>query len=405
MRVLLISWEYPPVIEGGLGRHVRKLSEHLVQDGVDVHVLTRGGGHLPAEEERHGVIVHRVAEPQFPKDVGAFVRWVAAMNGDMRELAAELTDQLEFDLVHSHDWLVAGAAKSVAAQIARPWLVTVHATEFGRHQGWVHKHPQSHIHSAERSMARRADRLITCSHYMRGHVAGVFGVPASRITVIPNGIDPHDLDPVAEDLGQLRARYAEADELLVLLVGRLVYEKGFHLALDALASVTRRLGNVRFVVAGSGTAEAELQRQARALELAEHGSFLGWIGDDMLHSLYRVADLCIVPSIYEPFGLVALEAMASGCLCVVADTGGLREVVPDDGTVGLRFPSRDSDALGEILEQVLTDHGSRAQLVAEAREHVLRFDWAEVARRTRAEYAALCKPRLAAVARSATTDA
>jgi len=106
----------------------------------------------------------------------------------------------------------------------------------------------------------------------------------------------------------------------------------------------------------------------------------------MLHSLYRVADLCIVPSIYEPFGLVALEAMALGCLCVVADTGGLREVVPGDGTVGLRFPSRDSAALGVVLERVLTDEETRAQLVAEAREHVLRFDWVEVARQTQAVY-------------------
>jgi glycogen(starch) synthase len=389
MRVLLISWEYPPVIEGGLGRHVRKLSEHLVADGVEMHVLTRGGGRLPLEEERHGVIVHRVREPPFPRDIDAFVRWVTDMNGHMEELGDQLCQRFEFDLVHSHDWLVSGAAERLARRMGRPWLTTVHATEFGRHQGWVQKHPQSYIHSVERTMARRADHLITCSEYMRSHVARVFGVPAAGITAIPNGIDPRDLEPVVDDLPRLRARYAEPDQLLVLLVGRLVYEKGFHLALDALAPVIRRRRGVRFVVAGTGTAEAELKRQSKRLGLGRHGSFLGWVGDDMLHSLYRVADLCIVPSIYEPFGLVALEAMASGCLCIVADTGGLREVVPEDGTVGLRFPSRDSAALEDVLEQVLTDDGARAQLVAEAREYVLRFDWAEVARRTREIYDAL----------------
>ena len=386
MRVLLISWEYPPVIEGGLGRHVRKLSEHLVREGVEVHVLTRGGGHLPVEEERHGVLVHRVCEPAFPKDPSAFVRWVEEMNADMRELGFELCERLRFDLVHSHDWLVAGAAQQIARGIERPWLVTVHATEFGRHQGWVQNHPQSHIHAAERAMVRGADRVITCSRYMRSHVSTVFGVSPRRVTVVQNGIDPRDLEPVVPDLPGLRARYAEPDQRLVLLVGRLVYEKGFHLALDALAPVIRRLGDVRFVVAGTGTAEAELKRQARRLGLTRHGSFLGWVGDDMLHSLYRVADLCIVPSIYEPFGLVALEAMASGCLCVVADTGGLREVVPGDGTVGLRFRSRDSAALGEILGQVLRDDAMREQLVTEARAHVLCFDWGEVATRTAAIY-------------------
>jgi glycogen synthase len=391
VRVLLISWEYPPVIEGGLGRHVRKLSEHLVRDRVEVHVLTRGGGHLPAHELRHGVAVHRVAEPPFPKDVSAFVRWAEAMNADMYAFGAPLMDQHQFGLVHSHDWLVAGAAERLARAAEVPWVTTVHATEFGRHQGWVQKPPQSQIHALERAMVRRADRVIACSRFMQYHVASVFGVPMRRSTVIPNGLDPRDLEPVVDDLPALRARYARPDQRLVLLVGRLVYEKGFHLALDALARVVRRPGNVRFLVAGSGTAEAELKAQARRLGLTRHGTFLGWVGDDMLHSLYRVAEVVIVPSIYEPFGLVALEAMASGCLCIVADTGGLREVVPDGGAVGLRFPSRDSAALEKVLEQVLSDDEGRAEVVVEAREHVLKFDWEEVARRTAEVYEALAE--------------
>lgn len=396
MRTLTFSWEYPPVIEGGLARHVRKLSENLVREGVEVHVLTRGSDHLPPAEERHGVVVHRVRQAPFPRDVRAFVRWVASMNAAMAELGEALDDELRFDLIHSHDWLVASAAERVARRRRapwRPWVTTVHATEYGRHQGWVQNYPQSHIHQAEREMVRRADHVITCSRYMRSHVATVFDVTPARITAMQNGIDPADLEPVASDLHELRATYARPDERLVLLVGRLVYEKGFHLALDALAPVIRTLGNVRFVVAGTGTAEAELRRQAWRLGLHRKGMFLGWVGDDMLHSLYRIADLCIVPSIYEPFGIVALEAMASGCLCVVADTGGLREVVPADGTAGLRFPSRDSAALREILERVLADDGERAQLVAEAREHVLRFDWGEVARQTLSLYGELARPR------------
>jgi glycogen(starch) synthase len=389
VRTLLISWEYPPVIEGGLGRHVRKLSEHLVVQGVEVHVLTRGGAHLPDSEERHGVIVHRVREADFPKQADAFVEWVWGMNADMMLAGSELCQSWAFDLVHSHDWLVADAARRLSRRFGLPWLTTVHATEYGRHQGWVQAHPQSHIHARERAMVHDADHVITCSRFMQTHVGQVFGVPRRRITVIPNGIDPRDLKPGDIDLGRLRARFAQAEDRLVLLVGRLVYEKGFHVALDALAKVVRRLGRVRFVVAGTGTAEAELKRQARRLGLTRHGTFLGWVGDDMLHALYQMAEIVIVPSIYEPFGLVALEAMASGCLCVVADTGGLREVVPDDGTVGLRFSARDSGALCEVLEQALCDEHGRAQVVAEARAHVLRFDWGEVARRTRKLYGAL----------------
>ena len=113
----------------------------------------------------------------------------------------------------------------------------------------------------------------------------------------------------------------------------------------------------------------------------EHGTFLGWIGDDVLHSLYRIADLCVVPSIYEPFGLVALEAMASGCPCIVADTGGLREVVPHE-EAGLRFRARDPEALAEVAIRVLSDDELGRRLVAEAYEHVRRFDWGDVAEQT-----------------------
>ena len=393
-RILILSWEYPPIVAGGLARHVWKLSEALVGQGVEVHVLTRGVRDHVADEQRAGVHIHRVAESEMPRDLDAFVAWVEGMNSHMHAAGRQLAKRLRFDVVHGHDWLVAGAAGGLAERLRRPYLTTIHATEYGRHQGWVDKHPQSYIHGIETWMARRAEHVITCSHYMRDHVADVYEIDESRISVIPNGIDPADLQPVA-DLGELRARFAAPGERLVLLVGRLVYEKGFQLALDALPQVIRRAGKVRFLVAGSGTHEEELKQQARRLGLMRHGTFMGWIGDDMLHSLYRIADLCVVPSIYEPFGIVALEAMASGCPCIVADTGGLREVVPN-ADVGLRFGSRDPRALGRMMQRVLDDAALRERLVAEASAHVRRFDWNDIAERTAQRYAELAEAPAAA---------
>ncbi|MBB4664380.1 glycosyltransferase family 4 protein [Conexibacter arvalis] len=386
-RILILSWEYPPLIEGGLARHVRKLSEQLVQRDVEVHVLTRGDGVSPIEQEMVGVHVHRVSEPRKPADLDEFLSWIEQMNGDMVAAGIELGARMSFDLVHGHDWLVATAGEELSRRLRCPWVVTIHATEYGRHQGWVDKHPQSHIHGVETWMANRADAVITCSHYMRDHVSDIYGLDDQRVAVIPNGIDPLDLQPV-EDLDALRARFAAPHERLVLLVGRLVYEKGFQIALEALPGVIERLGDVRFLVAGSGTAETELREQAEALGLLDHGTFMGWIGDDVLHSLYRIADLTVVPSIYEPFGLVALEAMASGCPTIVADTGGLREVVPNE-EVGLRFRSRDPRSLATMMERVLSDGALRDRLIAEASEHVLRFDWADIARQTVAVYGEL----------------
>jgi glycogen(starch) synthase len=398
-RVLVLSWEYPPIVEGGLARHVAGLAEQLGARGIEVHVLTRGGSGDAAAGQRAGVHVHRVEEPRKPRDLDAFLVWVDRMNADMVRAGEALQARYSFDVVHGHDWLVAMAADRLARDADCPLVMTVHATEHGRHQGWVDKHPQSYIHAAERWITRRADRVITCSHYMRGHVADVFGLREEAVAVIPNGIDADDLVPVA-DLTTLRARFAAPDEQLVLLTGRLVYEKGFQHALDALAGPEGAIAAVEnkvcFLVAGSGPYEAELKQQAVRLGLTRHGMFLGWIGDDALHSLYRICDLCVIPSLYEPFSLVALEAMASGCPCIVADTGGLREVVPHD--VGLRFKGGDAKHLGVMIERMLTDAPLRDRLVAEASEHVLRFDWAEIARETGTLYDTLvaAAPRTAA---------
>ena len=396
-RVLILSWEYPPLIEGGLARHVRKLSEALVELGIEVHVLTRGGEESPAEESAGGVAIHRIREPTRPTDLGEFVAWVERMNSDMLAAGVELGDRLDFDLVHGHDWLVANACDHLARRMSAPLVTTIHATEYGRHQGWVNDHPQSYIHGVERWITNRSQRVIACSVYMREQIVDIFGVAESRITVIPNGIDPLDLpQPDPAELVRLRGEFAAPEERLVLLIGRLVYEKGFQLALEAMPKVIEAAPGTRFLVAGSGTHEEELKRQAEELGLMEHGTFLGWIGDDVLHTLYAIADLTVVPSIYEPFGLVALEAMASGCPCIVADTGGLREVVPHE-EAGLRFAARDPEALAEMAIRVLSDPELEARLIAEAKEHVLRFDWGDVAVQTAAVYAELVGAKLGPV--------
>jgi glycogen(starch) synthase len=385
-RLLILSWEYPPLIEGGLARHVRKLAEELVDRDIEVHVLTRGGEESPAEEQAGGVTIHRILEPKRPTDLGEFVAWVERMNSDMLAAGVDLGDRFSFDLVHGHDWLVANACDHLARRFGAPLVTTIHATEHGRHQGWVNKHPQSYIHGVERWITNRSDHVIACSFYMREQIADIFGVEEQRVSVIPNGIDPGDLQPQdPAELRRLRLEFAQPEQKLVLLVGRLVYEKGFQLALEAMPGVIERVPGTRFLVAGSGTHEMELRRQAQELGLMEHGTFLGWIGDDVLHSLYPISDICVVPSIYEPFGLVALEAMASGCPCLVADTGGLREVVPHE-EAGLRFRARDPEALAEMAIRVLDDEQLGQRLVSEGLEHIRRFDWADVAERTAAVY-------------------
>src|SRR5215213_10470417 len=220
-RVLILSWEYPPLIEGGLARVVRKQSEGLVELEVEVHVLTRGGEESPPEELVNGVHVHRVREPTRPAELNEFVAWVERMNSDMLAAGVELGDRIDFELVHGHDWLVANACDHLARRFRAPLVTTIHATEHGRHQGYVEDHPQSYIHGVERWIANRSDRVVVCSYYMREQISDIFGADEERIEVIWNGIDPDEL--AAEDsdsLERLRSEFAAPDEKLVLLIGR-----------------------------------------------------------------------------------------------------------------------------------------------------------------------------------------
>jgi len=348
----------------------------------------------PSEEVMAGVHVHRVMEPTRPAELNEFVAWVERMNSDMLAAGVELGDRHDFDLVHGHDWLVANACDHLARRFDAPLITTIHATEHGRHQGWVEKHPQSYIHGVERWITNRSDRVIACSTFMREQIVDVFGVPESSIEVIANGIDPEDLQPHNDDeLRRLRAEFAEPGESLVLLVGRLVYEKGFQVALEALPEIIERLPNTRFVVAGSGTHEGgasapgrgarpDVARDLRRLDRGRRAPFA-------LRNRRRLR---------RPLDLRAVRPGGAGgdghraVPCIVADTGGLREVVPHD-EVGLRFRARDPESLAEMTIRVLDDAKLCRRLTAEAFEHLSRFDWGDVAERTESIYAELAASR------------
>jgi glycogen(starch) synthase len=400
-RILLLAWEYPPLVEGGLGRHVGRLAEQLAAGGHQVRVLTRGPAGAPAEEERARVRVHRVPEPPKPSDLDAFLAWIGGLNADLLAAGTALEGSGGVDVVHGHDWLVGAAAEELADRLGVPLVVTLHATEHGRHEGRVHHHPASVIHASERRLARRAAHVVVCSQFMAGHVREVFDLTADRVSVIPNGVDAPPAPPRAQ-LAALRRRLGAPGDRLVLLAGRLVHEKGFQVALKALPAVVAG-GGVRWVLAGAGPHEPALRAQAEELGLLAHGVFLGWAGDRELAALYRVADLCVVPSLFEPFGLVALEAMACGCPCLAADTGGLREVVPDGA--GLRFGAGDPGDLAAQALGLLGDAPLRLRLAAAGAEHARGYSWADVARRTAQVYADVRAGWAAAAARPAAAPA
>ena len=389
MRVLLLSWEHPPRVVGGLGRHVGALSRSLAAGGHDVHVVTRGheDDDLPDDEVMAGVHVVRVDDPAPRFDFGTdLVPWVLAFNNRVQAAAHRLiADHGPFDVVHAHDWLVAYAAAGVKDVWDLPLVATVHATEYGRHQGWLPGPMNKLIHQVEWWLTYEARRVITCSRYMHDQVAEIFAKPPETLDVVPNGVDVRDFALPDEEVAAFRRELAPAGTNVVLFAGRLEYEKGVQTVLDALHDLRELVGPTEFLIAGVGTYSEELRRKVAELGLEEHVRFTGFLTDHDLRLHYAAADVAVAPSIYEPFGLVAVEAMACGTPVVVGDTGGLREVV--SGGHGLTFTPQDAEHLTEVLARVLADGDLAAELTARGRRRILaRYDWGGVARATAAVY-------------------
>ena len=388
MRILMLSWEFPPRLVGGLGRHVDALSRALVAAGHELHVVSRTHPDAPAEERRGALHVVRVdaSPPHVPFD--DLVPWVLAFNTAVLGAATRILRDHDVDVIHAHDWLVASAAVEAATTSARPLVATVHATEYGRHQGNLPGPMNRLIHGVEGWLVEHADRTIVCSSYMHDQVRTLFGAPEDRLATIPNGVAVDDLAPPVDEVRALRRTLADDDTHLVLFAGRLEYEKGVQTVLHALEHLAERVGAVRFLIAGVGTYSDELRRLVDELGLGHRVRFTGFLEERELRLHYAAADVAVAPSLYEPFGLVATEAMACGTPVVVSDTGGLREVVAE-GT-GLRFPPHDAAQLAARIAEVLEDPALAARLVARGRERIRdRYRWDDVAVRTTDAYAAV----------------
>jgi glycogen(starch) synthase len=381
MRILILSWEFPPRLIGGLGRHVDALTRALVAGGHDVHVISRSHPDASAEESHGRLRVTRVDPSPSVVPFEQLVPWVLAFNTGVLAAAVRSMRTQRYDVVHAHDWLVASAAVEVARSFDVPLVGTVHATEYGRHQGHL-PGPMNHlIHAIEGWFVEHSSRTVVCSTYMHEQVRSLFGVPDDRIDVIPNGVEVDALAPPADEVRALRRTLAEDGTHLVLFAGRLEYEKGVQTVLHALERLVDRVGSVRFLIAGIGTYSDELRSLVDELGLAHRVHFTGFLEERALRLHYAAADVAVAPSLYEPFGLVATEAMACGTPVVVSDTGGLREIVAEGS--GLTFPPQDAEQLAARIAEVIEDPDLAQQLVARGRERIRAlYDWRDVATRT-----------------------
>ena len=327
MRILMLSWEYPPHSVGGMGRHVTELVHDLVEQGVEVHLVTqllRGG---KRHEVKDGVHVYRVLAPSMADY--SFVPFVRQTNIVLERAARRIQKKVgEIDLIHAHDWLCSQAAVALKQAWRRPLITTIHATERGRQQGHITTAQSDEINSLEWWISYESWRVIACSRFMAQQIRNYFNIALDKIDVIPNGVVVQAA-PFQNEEERLtfRRRFVGDDDPLVFYVGRVVYEKGVHLLVNAWPRILAAFPRARLVIAGTGDNLEAVKHQARALGLQQQVMFAGFISDEDRQRLYAAASLAVFPSIYEPFGIVALEAMAAGCPVVVSSTGGLAEVV------------------------------------------------------------------------------
>jgi glycogen synthase len=385
LNVMMFSWEFPPRVIGGISPHVYFLSKALVKHGVKVHVVTCDFPGAPDHEVLDGVEVYRIDSYKNPSP--DFATWVYLMNMNMQREAASIASKLPepIDVFHAHDWLVATAGIGLKHVFRKPLLVTMHSTEVGRRDG-LHTSTERMIHETEAWLTYEAWRVICCSDYMVNHVKWAFGLPADKLSMVPNGVNPHIYDGLeGQDLAAFRLQYALPDEKIVLYVGRLVYEKGIHILINAVPKVLAKT-DAKFVIVGSGYMKDQLSNIVRSMGLEHKVLFTGFVDDDSLAKLHKVSDVSVVPSLFEPFGIVALEAMAAKCPVVVSDTGGLSEIVDHDVT-GVKAYPNNTDSLAWGITKVLTDSAYAKALRVNAYKKILeKYDWDKIAQQTRLMY-------------------
>ena len=390
MKILMLTWEYPPRSVGGLARVVHDLSKRLIKDGHEVTVVTyRDNAGVPEYENDKGVNVYRV--DNYMIHPNNFIDWIMQLNFNLIAKATEIINKESgFDVIHAHDWLVTYAAKSLKNAYDIPIVATIHATEAGRNSG-IHDDTQRYINDTEWLLTYEATEVIVNSNFMKNDLQRLFGLPYDKINVIPNGINLNNFTGIERDY-DFRRQYAMDNEKIILYVGRLVYEKGIQHLIAAMPKILSNYHDAKLVIAGKGGMIDELKAETSSLGLDNKVYFTGYMDSKKVQKMYKCADVAVFPSTYEPFGIVALEAMLAGVPTVVSDVGGLDEIVTH-GVDGMKSYAGNSNSIADSVTALLYDHQLATNISKKARQKVKeQFNWEKIAQDTHFTYEkAICQ--------------
>ena len=376
MKILMLTWEYPPRVVGGISKVVYDLSHKMVKEGNEVTVVTyKDGDNVKYYENDKGVEVYRVDNYMIRPN--NFIDWIMQLNFNMITKANEIINKNgKFDVIHAHDWLVAYSAKSIKESYNIPLISTIHATESGRNSG-IHDETQRYINDSEWMLTYESSEVIVNSNYMKNEVQRLFGLPYDKINVIPNGVNLQLFSNVNVDY-DFRRQYAMDNEKIILYVGRLVYEKGIQNLIAAMPKILDRYHDSKLIICGRGGMIDELREQVKYLGIENKVYFAGYCDSKKMQKMYKCADVAVFPSTYEPFGIVAIESMLSGTPTIVSDVGGLNEIV-EHGVTGMKSYAGNANSIADSVLALLFDPKLCASISQNAIKKVKEnYNWAKI---------------------------
>ncbi len=344
MRIAMLSWESLHSISvGGVGVHVTEMAAALERKGHEVHVFTRMGHSQPHYSRVDGVHYHRCPFDLKPE----FVEEIDNMCRSFVHHVFQTEDHIgPFDIIHAHDWLAGNAMIWIKQGRGRKSVLTVHSTEYGRCGNNFWSGRSARIREKERTAAEWAHRVIAVSNHLRHEITWMYEIPEWKMATIYNGIHVEHYEASVEPGEVKRAYEIGPMDPTVLFAGRMVYQKGPDLLVEAIPSVLKFYPHAKFVFAGDGETREFAGRRARELGVAHATRFLGFQSRSTLVRLYNACDVVCVPSRNEPFGLVLLEAWSAGKPVVSTVNGGPAEFVWHEVNGLLVNPTPDSIAWG-----------------------------------------------------------
>lgn len=371
MKILSVVPAVPQAPTYGSYHYAWQLSRELCRRGHCVRIVAAADEAM--NRNRDGVEIQPMPRPH------PFRAYADTLQGalDAFSVADAIVETAsEFDVAVSHGWGAAAACATLQRVAGLAWVAVLHGTQPGRTGGRMTVE-QAYVAEMERWACGRADRVVATGRAVSGEIASQYAVEESKIEVIPPGVAP-DVFEARVDEEEFRAMFAAPEERLVVCGGRLSPEKGVDVAIEAVGRLARRGLRARLVVVGEGDEGGALRERAGRHGDAVH--FAGHVGPLVLSALYRVADVCVVPSRYEAFGLAILEARLHGLPVVASDCAGNVEASSDDPNVRL-VPTGDADATAGVIERALAAPPARANRGPRIERLSAEHDWSRKAAR------------------------